>query len=119
MRINFQNIIYNPFRQKQQPKQNFATLPILKNDVFISSQSFTGMRCSPNAFKIKELEDLRCPACGLVMLNGEQQKQFIEDVYRKKGEELIEALEKYEDETVFLKDKSKSKKRTISSNNTK
>lgn len=114
MRINFQNIYFTPIKTKKQQKAQYMSLPIIKNDVFESKlQTFTGMRCSPNSFKIKELDDLRCPACGLVMLNGEQQKKFINDIHLKTGQDLIEALEKYEDESIILKDKSKSKGRTI------
>ena len=114
MRINFQNIYFKPIQQRKQQNANCATLPVLKNDVFESRlQTFTGMRCSPDSFKIKELDDLRCPACGLVMLNGEQQKKFIGDVYNKTGQKLVKTLEAYEDETIILKDKSKSKQRSI------
>ena len=99
MKINFQTIKFNKTYTKTKQKTN----PI----------SFQAMRCNEKNFEIKRLKDLHCPICGLLMLDDTQQKTFIEDVANKKGDALKNALEKYEDESVFIKNQNNNRKKTI------
>ncbi len=99
MRVNFQTIKINTNYTKKQTKTN----PI----------SFGAFRCSEENFEIKKIPYLHCPICGLLMLKPEEQKTFVNDVASKKGEALKTALEKYEDESVFVKDNSSNRRKTI------
>ena len=88
-RIHYQNIgTVNPFAQ------------ISKDTLEVT---FTGKakHCNEKDFQVKRIENLRCPACGLIMLTDDQINVFVEDVYSKKGEALASALTKYEDESVL------------------
>ena len=58
-------------------------------------------------FEVKNIPNLRCPACGLIMLDENQIAEFVRDVSSKKGQDLYNALEKYEDESVFTHKPSK------------
>lgn len=60
-------------------------------------------------FEVKNIPNLRCPACGLIMLDENQIAEFVKDVSYKKGQDLHDALEKYEDESVFTHKPSKDK----------
>ena len=99
MRINFQAIKINTNYTKKQTKTN----PI----------SFGAFRCSEENFEIKKIPYLHCPICGLLMLKPEEQKTFVNDVASKKGKALKTALEKYEDASVFVKDNSSNRRKTI------
>ena len=99
MRINFQTIKINTNYTKKQTKTN----PI----------SFGAFRCGEGNFEIKKIPYLHCPICGLLMLKPEEQKTFVDDIAPKKGEALKTALEKYEDESIFVKDNSSNRRRTI------
>ncbi len=81
----------------------FQNIPILwgypQNDTV--EISFGGKYCSTDNFKVKRIENLKCPVCGKLMLSDKQINSFVKDVAPKKGEELIQALEKYEDDYVF------------------
>ncbi len=114
MKINFQNIIYKTNQKKSIEKPYFYSQKT-KSDSFeytTNPVSFLG-NCSPSNFKITKIKNLRCPVCGLIMLTPDQERIFINDVFQKTGQDLANALEKYEDETIFLEDEAKSKHRTI------
>ena len=110
MRIN--QLIFNNFflNKKQNVQENKNTYqintgminpfaPRLKDTFEVS---FTAKdHCSTQNFRIKEIPNLRCPVCGLIMLTEEQIAAYLKDVGSKKGEELVRALEKYEDESVM------------------
>lgn len=110
MRIN--QIIFNNFflNKKQNVKENqtnyqtnFGMInpfaPRLKDTFEVS---FTARdHCSTQNFKVKEIANLRCPACGLIMLTEDQISMYVRDVGTKKGQELVDTLEKYEDESVM------------------
>lgn len=68
-----------------------------------------GSYCSPKNFQVKNLENLHCPACGLVMLTDKQITQYVNYVSSKRGQELHDALERYEDESVITNKPSKDK----------
>ncbi len=74
---------------------------------------FLGVQCQEKNFQLKNVKNLHCPICGLVMLNNAQKNDFINDVSGKTGEELIEALSKYDDETVLVGDDFKNEHKTI------
>ena len=93
MRVNFQTIKINTNYTKKQTKTN----PI----------SFGAFRCSEENFEIKKIPYLHCPICGLLMLKPEEQKTFVNDVASKKGEALKTALEKYEEEKLYIENKNK------------
>ena len=113
MRITFNLIKTANYNKSNNNKKAYVSFP-KNNDTFIKTQpTFQGMKCSESNFRVKDIEHLHCPVCGLLMLNKNQQKVFISDVSGKKGEELALVLEKYEDESVFIKDETKSKKRSI------
>ncbi len=110
MRIN--QIIFNNFflNKKQSVKENqniyqtnFGMInpfaPRLKDTFEVA---FTARdHCSTQNFRIKEIPNLRCPACGLIMLTEVQISMYVKDIGTKKGQELVSALEKYEDESVM------------------
>lgn len=89
----------------------FQSIPILwgypQNDTV--KISFGGKYCSTDNFKVKRIENLKCPVCGKLMLSDKQINSFVKDVAPKKGEELIQALEKYEDDYVFTNKKLSQK----------
>ena len=97
--------------QKNYQVQNFGIAnpfaPISRDVVEIS---FGASRCSTQNFQIKnKIENLRCPACGLIMLTEKQISNFATEVGACRGEELIEALEKYEDESTLTGKPSQDK----------
>lgn len=77
--------VINPFEQKKD-----------KVEISFKANGY----CSTQSFEIKNLKNLRCPVCGLVMLSEDQIASFVNDVGNKKGQALIDTLEKYEDESV-------------------
>ncbi len=99
----------NPFNQNQTYKNDF----IFPNSNFYGTLSFGAKRCSPANFKIKEIKNLRCPVCSKIMLNEAQQNQFIACVSSKKGAELKEALEFWEDERNITGDFENGQKRSL------
>ncbi len=110
MRINLQTInTYFSFKnQKLKEKQaNFSQssnvtnpfAPLAKDSVQISFGASD--HCSVQDFEVKTIPNLRCPACGLIMLTDKQIASFVRDVSNKKGKELAATLEKYEDESVL------------------
>ena len=109
MIINLNNIKFNIsntksfFRNKKDC--SFASMPLEYDSYsFLNNSnniSFKGLHCLPNEFELKDIKNLHCPYCGQIMLDDEQRKRFISQVAAKKGEKLIEALEKYEDESII------------------
>ena len=111
MQVNFNifnNIWHTKQAQNKQQKNTVATNPFAqtKTDSFIS---FKGDYCSPKNFLVKKLPNLHCPACGQIMMSDKQIEKFVNYVGAKKGQELIEALEKYEDESTITGKPSKDK----------
>ena len=110
MRINqviFNNFFLNKKQNVQENKNTYQTnfgminpfAPRLKDTFEVS---FTAKdHCSTQNFRIKEIPNLRCPACGLIMLTDEQIVLYIKDIASKQGSDLASALEKYEDESVM------------------
>ena len=113
MRIALNLIKNTNYNKSNNNKKTYVSFPKIKDTFTKTQPSFQGMKCSESNFRVKDIDYLHCPVSGLMMLNKNQQKAFISDVSGKKGEDLALALEKYEDETVFIKDEVKSKKRTI------
>jgi len=112
MQVNF-NILNNIWRykaqnQEQTRKNVFVHNPFAqaKSDTFVC---FRGNYCSPKNFQVKSLPNLHCPACGQIMMSKSQIEKYVNYVGNKKGEELIAALEKYEDESVITGKPSKDK----------
>lgn len=103
MRINFQ--IFNNLITQRRADTHFKTenRSVINPFAFDSKDkielSFTSAYCSPKNFEVKKIPNLYCPACGLIMLTEEQVKEYVADVSSKKGEELVAAIEKYEDES--------------------
>lgn len=87
-----------------------ATSPFeqVKGDAFEISFGAT-KRCNTQNFRVKEILNLRCPVCGLIMLDEDQIAMFVKDVSPKKGVDLYNALEKYEDESTITQKPSKDK----------
>ena len=103
MQVNFQTFNIWRTKQTQNIKQkNFVVInpfaQSIKDEVQISFRA--NDYCSPKNFEIKNLKNLRCPVCGLIMMSEEQIASYINEVGNKKGQALIAALEKYEDESV-------------------
>ena len=80
--IKYKKLSTNPFLNQKQKTDSFE------------KTSFKGIQCSEGSFRLKDLENIHCPICGLLMLNEEQIKEFIADVSNKKGMALAKALEK-------------------------
>lgn len=92
------NPIYNYFNSYQ--VNSSLKLKSLNQDTFERNNvSFTS--CDTTNFQIKNVANLRCPVCGLIMLTEEQINDFCADVANKKGIELAKTLEKYEDDSIF------------------
>ena len=97
-------------------KINFNNQIRLKQSAFDSFErvSFSGNpddTVPTHSFEIKNIANLRCPVCGLIMLTDNQIDEFVNDIKDKKGYELASAFEKYEDDSCFTKvkqDKPKS-----------
>lgn len=104
MKINFQTInnIWQ-IRQAQNRRQNsFATNLFAQNNYDTLEISFKASNhCTTQNFKVKNIPNLHCPACGLIMLTDEQIALFVRDVSSKRGQNLKDALEKYEDESAI------------------
>lgn len=106
MKIHLSTIKYFQFNRNNQT-QNQTQKGLISNP-FAQIQKDTltlsfkaSSHCSTQDFQIKNLPNLYCPACGLVMLTDKQIGIFIKDVGNKKGEELKRTLEKYEDDSVI------------------
>ncbi len=108
MKINFQIPKYNMHRYKCKNQINSNQNIPINNKI-----NFGAFRCTENNFEVRNIPNLHCPVCGLLMLNDEEQMAFANDIASKKGQELKDALEKYEDETVFIKDPLNNRHRTI------
>ncbi len=98
------NYAQNPFLVN---RENSLKLNTLKYDTF--QISFGEKHCSESNFKIKDLKNLRCPACGQIMLTNEQIEDFSNDIANKKGAELVKAFEKYEDDSIFTNKQDEEK----------
>ena len=110
MQINqlvFNNIFLN---KKQNIKENQNTYqtnfgminPFAPRSKDTFEVSFTARdHCTTQNFKVKEIPNLRCPACGLIMLTEEQMGLYVSDISYRKGKDLAATLEKYEDESVM------------------
>ncbi len=112
MKINLSTIKYFALnRTNQTQRQNgFVANPFAQNQKDSVEISFKATKyCATQDFQIKDIPNLYCPACGLVMLNDKQIGAYIKDVGNKKGEELIETLEKYEDDSVVTGKPSRDK----------
>lgn len=101
MKINFP-ITYFPHLQfkKQNAQSPIKPLPF---DTFerISFAKACEANTAAHNFEIKNIKNLRCPVCGLIMLSDEQINQFVNDIRDKRGYDLVDALEKYEDDSIF------------------
>lgn len=71
------------------------------------SASEVNLTCSEDSFEVKFIENLRCPSCQKLMLSPGQRKTFINDIKGKSGKQLVKALSKYEDDSIFTKDSTK------------
>lgn len=112
MKINLSTIKYFALnRANQTQRQNgFVVNPFAQNQKDSVEISFKATKyCATQDFQIKDIPNLYCPACGLVMLNDKQIGSYIKDVGNKKGEELIATLEKYEDDSVVTGKPSRDK----------
>ncbi|MBQ8475425.1 hypothetical protein IJ531_00005, partial [bacterium] len=113
MRINFP-IVTLPHITFSKPQNSSSALKPLPFDTFerisfTKSSPVTPIQhggCATSNFEIKNIPNLHCPVCGLLMLTDEQVEEFVQDVQHKRGYDLIKALEKYEDESVFTGVKS-------------
>lgn len=116
MRISF--LTFNPaIINIYKPKQFKATaqannlLYSPSKDVFIKNEPIAfKSNASTKNFEIKNIKNMHCPVCGKLMLSEQQIRDFVKDVAPKKGDKLVEALEKYEDEGVFTGVESKDNK---------
>ncbi len=110
---NLDTAVYN--RPKNQIQNcNFDAAinlqPLKKDSVEIS---FLGKQnITPKNFDVKKIKNLRCPICSQLMLSQEQIESFVNEVSSKKGQELIDILNQYEDESVFT-DEQTPQKRSI------
>ncbi len=102
----YNNFLISKPRFKKTDKMTFP-LKTEEKDTF--QISFGEKYCTVDNFQIKKLKDLRCPVCSKLMLDDEEIDSFVEDISSKKGEELAEALEKYEDDSVFTRQKTEEK----------
>ena len=110
MNIQLLNLYNNFLISKPRFKKTDKTTPVLKTLEKDTVQiSFGEKYCTVDNFQVKKLKDLRCPVCSKLMLSDEEIDSFVEDIASKKGEELANALEKYEDDSIFLKEKTKEK----------
>ncbi|MBR6298063.1 MAG: hypothetical protein IKR34_02340 [Candidatus Gastranaerophilales bacterium] len=100
---NYSSLFKSTNDKKITYQRMFQNIPILwgypQNDTV--EISFGGKYCSTENFKVKRIENLKCPVCGKIMLSDKQINSFVKDVAPKKGEQLVQALEKYEDDYVF------------------
>jgi len=108
-RINTQQHIYKK-RQEQNKSLALKTLP---NDTFQKQNISFQRHCPPTDFKLKTVPNMRCPVCGLTMMTSGQINAFVDDISPKKGQELADALEKYEDETIFLQGEIRNRHKSI------
>ena len=111
MRINFSAINVHFNKQTKVNKQ--SPLKPLMFDTFekISFKSASTNGTSTHSFDVKNIKNLRCPVCGLTMLTEDQIEDFVNDIKDKRGYDLVDALEKYEDDsyiTGIKEDKPKS-----------
>ncbi len=95
LKPSFSNCITNPY-----PNDTFErkTAPIV----------FSGV--STQDFKIKDIKNLRCPVCGLIMLDNDQVDAYVSEVAPKRGVELVRSLQKYEDDIIYTGIKLKQPK---------
>ena len=112
MRITL-NIINTYKRQAKNNINNYCSFPKTTDSFEKSQINFQGVRCAESRFMIRDIEYMHCPACGLLMLTKAQVKAFVSDVCGRKGPDLAAALEKYEDESVFVKDEKKNQRKSI------
>lgn len=120
MQINFQtlNILYKAQQKKLERKeqniiksnQNTLSNPFSQLNKDTLQISFGSDHCAVQNFKVKDIDNLHCPACGLVMLTEKQIATFINEVSQQKGEDLIRVLEKYENESTITKKEARDKK---------
>ena len=54
-----------------------------------------------NSFEVRNIKNMRCPVCGLIMLTDDQIEEFVKDISNRRGDDLIRTFEKYEDDSVF------------------
>lgn len=110
MQINFQTFKYLTFKKVDKKAQNNGVInPFARNEYDRVEIAFGAKHCSTQNFRVKEIPNLHCPACGLIMLTDAQVGMFIRDVSSKRGQELAGALEKYEDESVITGKPSRDK----------
>ena len=102
MKILFNSINNQQYSLKRkQGKSSFVSNP-LACDVFQKQNISFERHCPPTDFKVKTVANMRCPVCGLTMLTSNQINAFVNEISPLKGQELADALEKYEDESVTL-----------------
>lgn len=63
--------------------------------------SFKGVECSTSDFEVKNIVNLHCPYCGKLMLNSKQQDEFATAISTTKGQDLVEAIDKYSVESAY------------------
>lgn len=99
MRVNFP-FINNIQVVKSTNNSNRSYLKPLPYDTFekISFTAAQQIGTSTHSFDIKNIKNLRCPVCGLIMLTDDQIDDFVDDIKDKRGFELYDALKKYENE---------------------
>lgn len=100
---NFNTAVYkNTKNQFQNCNYNTALnlQPLKKDSVEISFEAKND-KIAPSDFQVKKIKNLRCPICSQLMLTQEQIDTFAEAVSPKKGQELIDALDKYGKESVY------------------
>lgn len=83
--LNYNFSLKNRYN-KLKLNQNANTNPI----------SFKGFDCAQDYFEVKKLYDVPCPVCATPMIKRKQLDEFIDSTEDKTGEQLIEALEKYD-----------------------
>ena len=87
MKINLSTIKYFALnRTSQTQRQNtLMTNPFAQNQKDSVEISFKATKyCATQDFQIKDIPNLYCPACGLVMLNDKQIGAYIKDIGNKK-----------------------------------
>lgn len=113
MKIFFNSINIQQYNlRKKQDKKGFSS-NALASDVFQKQNISFERHCPPTDFKVKTVANMRCPVCGLTMMTSNQINAFVNEISPLKGQELADALEKYEDESVFLRSEIRNRHRSV------
>lgn len=89
-------IFFNPINSTKTKQYNYKnqTNPFKRQSFGLN---FKGFYCDEDSFQVKKIYDLTCPSCASPMIKRKQLDQFIDSLKGKKGESLINALEKYDE----------------------